>query len=151
MVELPDGTRIPDRRRDKARVLQRVVAEPLASVAIGLTLATLAWGTITSNTRNAREAEAAKINSKVAADNAKAAETNAEAARSLAATIHAAQDQLARVGEASRRTTFDTHQAMQDTLVCILSIQPAQRTQKAVEGCVKPLRPPVSDPNVKGP
>lgn len=144
-VVLPDGRRIRERRRrDEAhqRLLQRIASEPLASIAIGLTLAVLAWGTITSNTRNAEEASRAKVNAAAARD-------NAEAARSLAGTIKSAQEALARVGEASRTATFQSHQAMQDTLVCILAIQPEARTPDAVKACVKPLSPP-PDPDHAG-
>ena len=142
LVELPDGTRIPDRRKQpKPRVLQRIAAEPLASIAIGLTLAVLAWGTITSNTRNAQEARNASIN-------AQAASENAQAARNLSELIKAAQEGLARIGDASRKTTFNTHQAMQDTLVCILAIQPENRTPPNIASCVKPLSPPPADHTV---
>lgn len=139
MVTLPDGRVIHDRRRPpKQRFLERVAAEPLASIAIGLTLAVLAWGTITSNTRNATESHNASTNSRAASD-------NASAARSLAATIKAAQDQLAALGAVSRKATFDSHQAMQDTLVCILRIPPAERGTAAINNCIHRLTPPPVD------
>ena len=153
LVELPDGSVIKDRRKAQTRsVLQRIAAEPLASIAIGLTLATLAWGTITSNTRNAKEAEAAKDNAKIAAANAHSSDVNAAAARELAHTIQAAQEALARIGEQSRKSTFDTHGAMQETMICgfrILFTLPAERKQEQFDSCIRPLTPPPVDPSVK--
>lgn len=145
LVTLPDGRQIKDRRAPgKQRVLQRIAAEPLASIAIGLTLAVLAWGTITSNTRNATEARNASTNAKAARD-------NAEAARSLADTIKRAQDQLATLSAQSRAATFSSHEAIQDTLLCVadtLLFSPrAQVTADTLAGCKKPLTPPPVDGN----
>lgn len=144
MVRLPDGRTIPDRRR-KRRVLERISAEPLASIAIGLTLAVLAWGTITSNTRNANE-------SRNASTNAKAASQNAEAARSLAATIKTAQDQLAAISATSRASNFSSHEAIQDTVICLVETlvfhDPKAPALNATDlaHCKKPLTPPPVDP-----
>lgn len=153
-IELPDGTVIKDRRKPpRGNVMQRIAAEPLASIAIGLTLATLAWGTITSNTRNAKEAEKAKIQAQIAANNSKAAEINSEAARALADTIHEAQESLARIGEASRRATFDTHNAIYQTMICgfrVLFTLPERRDQAQFDTCIKPLTQPPTDPKVNG-
>lgn len=145
LVILPDGSKIKDRRAPrKPRVLERIAAEPLASIAIGLTLAVLAWGTITSNTRNATEARNASTNAKAARD-------NAEAARSLADTIKTAQDQLATIGAQSRAATFSSHEAIQDTLICVadtLLFSPRGTvTADVLAGCKKPLTPPPVDKN----
>jgi endonuclease/exonuclease/phosphatase (EEP) superfamily protein YafD len=141
-VTLPDGRTIPDRRRPTHdRVIQRVLAEPLASVAIGLTLAVLAWGTITSNTRNATESHNAAINAKAAAD-------NAEAAKSLSSTIRSAQDQLAQLSTTSRANNYASLGAIQDTFLCVadtlLFSQKGTVTSDVLEACKKPLTPPPS-------
>lgn len=145
LVTLPDGSKIKERRAvRKARVLERIAAEPLASIAIGLTLAVLAWGTITSNTRNANEA-------KNASTNAKAARDTAEAARILSDTIKKAQDQLATIGAQSRQATFSSHEAIQDTLICVadtLLFSPRGTVDAdTLAQCKKPLTPPPVDAN----
>jgi len=145
LVTLPDGSKIRDRRAPrKQRVLERIAAEPLASIAIGLTLAVLAWGTITSNTRNANEA-------KHASTNARAARDTAEAARVLSDTIKTAQDQLAAIGAQSRAASFSSHEAIQDTLLCVadtlLFVPRAKVTADVLAVCKKPLTPPPVDGN----
>lgn len=145
LVTLPDGSKIPERRaRPKRKVLERIAAEPLASIAIGLTLAVLAWGTITSNTRNANEAKNASVNARAARD-------TAEAARVLSDTIKTAQDQLANIGAQSRQANFSSHEAIQDTVICLVEtlvfhdpkappVRPAE-----LDRCKKPLTPPPVD------
>lgn len=145
LVTLPDGTKIKERRAPrKKKVLERISAEPLASVAIGLTLAVLAWGTITSNTRNANEARNASTNAKAARD-------TAEAARILSDTIKTAQDQLAQIGAQSRAASFSSHEAIQDTILCVANtlLFSPRGTVNAdlVEQCKKPLTPPPVDHN----
>ena len=143
LVTLPDGTKIKDRRAPrKQKVLERIAAEPLASIAIGLTLAVLAWGTITSNTRNANEAKNASVNAKAARD-------TAEAARVLSDTIKTAQDQLAQIGAQSRAATFSSHEAIQDTVLCVadaLLFSPrGTLNADTLAGCKKQLTPPPVD------
>lgn len=144
MITLPDGRRIADRRRPR-RVLERIAAEPLASIAIGVSLAVLAWGTITSNTRNAYEARNAAIN-------ARAASQNAEAAKTLAQTIKTAQEQLATLSATSRSSNFSSHEAIQDTVICLVETlvfhDPKSPPLKAadLDHCKKALTPPPVDP-----
>lgn len=134
MVTLPDGKVVEDRRTNK-RLLERLAREPVASITLFTVLGVMAWGIVTSNTRTAQD-------SRTAAYNASAAKDNAQAAKDLAIKIDQAVTLLSQVGTASRKSTFDSHQAMQDTIVCILRVRPESRTDPAVDGCIHALTPP---------
>lgn len=137
MVKLPDGSTVEE-RRTKRHLLERMAAEPIASITLFTVLGVMAWGILASNTRTADSAKNAEVS-------AHAANVNAQAAKELANTIDQAVKLLSQVGTQSRKATFDSHQAMQDTIVCILQIQPEERTVQRVDSCVRPLTPPPPD------
>lgn len=143
LVTLPDGRQLEERRQ-RRKVSDIISQEPLAAIAFGTMIAIIAGGVIFSSVRDAKSSDRADKQSQIAADNAKSAEENARAARDLAATIDSAVKLLTSVGAASRKSTFDSHQAMQDTLICILTIPPADRVDNPgrVRECIKPLTPP---------
>lgn len=137
IITLPDGRTVEDRRTNK-RLLERLAREPVASITLFTVLGVMAWGIVTSNTRTAQD-------SRTAAYNAGAAKDNAQAAKDLAVKIDQAVGLLSQVGTASRKSTFDSHQAMQDTLVCILRIRPESRSEAAVDACIHALTPPPAE------
>lgn len=143
MITLPDGRVVEDRRK-RRRFADVISEEPLAAVAFGSMIAVIAAGVIFSSFRDAQASSDAKEQAEIAADNSEAASVNASAAKDLAKTIDQAVDLLSRVGAQSRKSTFDSHQAMQDTLVCILSIPPDTRVASPgrVRECIKALTPP---------
>lgn len=146
LITLPDGRQVEDRRQPR-RFRDVIVKEPLAAIAFGSMIAVIAAGVIFSSFRDAKASSDAREQAEVAANNAQAAKVNAQAAKDLAGTIDQAVDLLTRVGAQSRKSTFDSHQAMQDTLVCILSIPPDDRTSASISACTRPLTPP---PNPDG-